>query len=796
MPEKPDSGAERAPASSALAGLDDQALGQLLHLLQDPAYLLELGADDRPERILEANAAACRLTGYEPATLRGMDLFDLVSRDLGEEQLHRVLAGLQSKGHLLFESMHRGADGRQIPVECHACFVPLAGRRLVLSVCRDISQRNAVLGALATAEVRNRVLLESVSEGIISVDRTGGVTYVNPAAEQILGYSAAELHGRDIHATVHHSYPDGSPYPQESCPMHRAGLTGNTTRCAAEMLWAKDGTPIPVEYTASPILHNGENLGSVVVFRDIRKRLEAEAACRASEERYRALFEQAALGMFLVDTRVHIVAANPQAATMLGYTPEELQDVTPEELIHPEDLAARHPRDNMARLSEGDSIRIERRYRRKDGSYIPVEVFLRKMTGADKALVMFHDISERKAAQAALQESERKYRSIFAAVNDGIIIHDGTTGAILDANQHAVQLTGFSLEEMRLLGVKALCGGPLPYTPELALANIRRVGAGGAPLTLEWLGRSKDGHVRWAEVSLSREQGSGANPRVIAVVRDIDERVKAREALQRANEMLEDKVRRRTAALERAKAEAELANLAKGQFLSAISHEMRTPLNGILGFAQIIEDTPLDAEQREHLAEVVGSARALDGLIRNLLDFVALERRPEGEEAEIFVIRQLLESVLRELEERATAKGLRLELQLDEDVPELLQGHRDLLFNALRHLMDNAVKFTEQGGVELQVSCLRGCTPEGAAPVLLSIAVRDTGIGIREEDQERLFSPLSQLEGSYNRRYGGVGIGLAYVRRMTELLGGSIRVASTPGQGTVFTLQLPFQPGP
>lgn len=246
-------------------------------------------------------------------------------------------------------------------------------------------------------------------------------------------------------------------------------------------------------------------------------------------------------------------------------------------------------------------------------------------------------------------------------------------------------------------------------------------------------------------------------------------------------------LRRREDELREATEQARAADRAKGHFLATISHEVRTPLNGIVGFTGLLLETPLSAVQREHLLTIRSSADSLVRLTADILDFAGIESGKARIEPAPGDPRECLEEALELHTASAAAKGLQIFHRIAPDVPSSIVTDHGRLRQVLVNLVGNAVKFTEQGEVEVTVSI----SPEQADDrgVVLEFMVRDTGPGISPENQARLFRPFTQLENSNTRRHGGAGLGLAISRNLAQMLGGDIRVVSR-GAGTTFTLSI------
>jgi signal transduction histidine kinase/ActR/RegA family two-component response regulator len=289
---------------------------------------------------------------------------------------------------------------------------------------------------------------------------------------------------------------------------------------------------------------------------------------------------------------------------------------------------------------------------------------------------------------------------------------------------------------------------------------------------------------RGFEAMVARLHDSHAEVRSV-----LDDRERANAALAVTLAELDERVRDRTAALAGATARAEAASRAKSQFLANMSHEIRTPMNGVIGMAELLSATPLDASQREVTETIRSSGQILLAIINDILDLSTIESGQLALDKAPFELASVLSQAMKVVSPAASAKGLALDLVADPTIPSHVVGDRLRLGQVLVNLLSNAVKFTETGRVTLSTR-LVAATP--TAPAAIRIDVRDTGIGIERERLSRLFQPFEQGDASMSRRFGGTGLGLAISKRLVELMDGRLWGESEPGAGSIFSLELPL----
>jgi PAS domain S-box-containing protein len=384
------------------------------------------------------------------------------------------------------------------------------------------------------------------------------------------------------------------------------------------------------------------------------------------------------------------------------------------------------------------------------------------------------------ASQAALRESETRFRTIFDSINDAIFVHEVDTLRLVDVNQRMCEMYGFAnREEAMASGLQGISAGTPPYSTAQAEAHMHKAIAEG-PQTFDWLARSKQGEPFWVEVSL-RVANFDATRYLLAVVRDIRERKAMEEELLAHRHHLEELVEQRTVELAAARREAEEHARVKSEFLANMSHEIRTPMNAILGMAYLLRRDGVTPLQAERLHKLDAAGQHLLEIINAILDLSKIESGKFQLDVGKVDVAEIAENVAGMLLETAQAKQLTLSVDAGQQ-PSSLLGDATRIQQALLNYATNAVKFTEAGGITLRVRT----EAEDERGAVVRFAVQDTGIGLSSDQIARLFQAFEQSDASTTRKYGGTGLGLAITRKLAQMMGGDAGVVSTPGDGSTF----------
>ena len=484
-------------------------------------------------------------------------------------------------------------------------------------------------------------------------------------------------------------------------------------------------------------------------------------------DRTTLILESTTEGFWDLDLGTGRVSLGPTGCELTGFSPDgaPCDSSFLKRLVHPDDQPRIFPL--IDELFRGTRRRHDLEFRviTEDGTRRWIENRARVVAvdaqGRPLRMVgIIIDISAQKLLEEQLKASEERFRSVMELSPDiiSIVTADGT---LAYNSPSAERIHGYTVEEITGRNTFDLIHpDDRPRVAEALAAVLRNL---PQPQSVEYRYRNRDGSYSWMEATASNQLANPHIRGVVAVARDITDRVAAREA-------------------------ADAANRAKSEFLANMSHEIRTPLHVIMGMAQLIKETDVTGQQARYLDTLSRAADGLLSLVSEILDFSKIETDKLELERRGFSLRACLDDIIRTKISLAHGKGLRMETDIPDEVPDRLLGDQLRLRQILLNLVGNAIKFTEQGEIRIRV----GVTGTDERGVLLEIEVSDTGIGISPEALEKIFEPFVQADSSTTRKYGGTGLGLAICTRLATLMGGSIRAESRAGREQL----LPHLPQP
>ena len=730
-------------------------------------------------RLITANPALARMFGYDSPEEMISSTSDVGSElyadpDQRAEFVRRVREQGSASG---FEAVGRRKDGSEVwfLLSGHLLRDERTGEAVRLEgLVEDITQRKLAEEQLRHAEARYRMLVERMP-AVTFVDRADGSEeslYVSPQIEDMLGYTPQEwIAGRLWRERLH-------PGDQERILASDERFEAHGDPVNAEYrLFAKDGSVVWIREETVLVRGEGnEPLYVQGIMTDVTGRKLAEDRLQQAEARYRMLVERMPAVVYIqeIGSPDSAMYMSPRIENLTGYTPEECRDPDLRwRMVHPDDRERMESEDEQTGES-GEVFASEYRVVHRDGHTVWVRneaVMLEdEATGSRYWQGFMLDITKRKQAEEAMRRAEERFRALVENSMDLTVVQKAD-GTITYVSPSVERVLGYRPEE--LLGERAR-----DYMHPEDREGAARVfsealeGAGTLPSRVMRY-RHKDGSWRYIELVGNNRLGDPNIRGIVSNGRDITDRKETELELQKAKE------------------EAEAANRSKSEFLANMSHEVRTPMNGVIGMTELLLDTNLSDEQREYAETVRGSGQSLLSIINDILDFSKIEAGRLTLEAIGFDLQREVEDVAALLAGGAHDKGLELTSFVEPGTPNAVRGDPFRLRQILTNLLGNAIKFTERGEVTVRA----GAVEETPEDVVIRFEVKDTGIGMTEEQRSRLFQAFSQADASTTRRYGGTGLGLAISRQLVGMMGGEIGVESEPGEGSTFWFTVRLEKG-
>lgn len=730
--------------------------------------LLEANVDgilafDREYRYTTWNRAMERISGVKREDVLGKIAFDLFPclKETGEDKYYlEALAGrsvvAENRPYVIAQSGRKGFfDGYYSPRHDETGEV-VGG----VAIVRDVTDRKIPEASVLDEHRRLAFHVENTPLAVIEWDHEFKVLRWSPAAQKLFGWKAEEVIGKhfsDWDFVVAEDYDVVNQVGRrQNQGQERHGISRNRN-------YTKLGSILHCEWYNSALYNEAGKLVSVLsLVLDVTVARRIEEALRKSEAQYRLLFESNPQAMWVYDlTTLRFLAVNDAAVRHYGYSRAEFLEMTLKDIRPQEDvqLLENYLGSETAELEHAG----EWRHRKKDGTIINVDVTSSRLTFAGRAaeFVLVHDVTERKKAETALRISEDRYRDLVDNSHELICTHD-LEGRVLSVNPWAARVLGYP--QNSLVGIN-IRDGLLPEYRAQFDEYLRTVITEGSARGVMKV-RTATGETRlWEYYNTLRTEGV-EKPIVRGMAHDATER---RQALKREKE---------------ARLEAEAANRVKDEFLSTLSHELRTPLTAIMGWSDLLLHDEVELEKRQQAVETIfRNANSQCQLINDLLEVSRIITGKLRLEFVACELHSVIEAAAESIRPTAEAKGVRLQVLLEPHVGPVFGDH-ERLQQVVWNLLSNGVKFTQRGGL-VQVTLQRINSH-------VEIVVNDTGVGIKSDFLPHVFDRFRQADGSTTRNYGGLGLGLAIVRHLVELHGGTAWAESSgEDQGSRFTVRLP-----
>lgn len=754
-------------------------LETLLEIIPEPVLCTDLSG-----RYLACNNAFEKFTGKSKEDIIGSNICDIGPSEIAEVHSSVDAGFFDDQNKRVYECRIKQKDGSERNVALHkAMFTYNSGK--VAGMIGTI--RNMTVTSEAAAESmaypgvppeqklleqakQNEKRLESIFRaapvGIgVVVDRI--LKDANVRLSEMTGYSYDELTG----SSARMLYPTQEEYEYVGREKYRQIKEKGTG--TVETRWRKkDGTVIDVLLSSTPLDTSDLSRGVTFTALDITKRKHAEEELIDREEKFRSLYDNAPLSYQSLDENGCFIDINPTWLKTLGYEREEVIGRSFAEFLHA-DWKPRFEKNFPEFKRRGYVHDVQFKMRHKDGHYIFVSfegcIGYHLDGSFRQTYCVFKDITDKVIAEEKLLRSEERLALAMEASSTGFWDID-LDGKRLYVSSAVCEMSGYGSGE-----ISEDIGTSLdllhPNDRETVLSIVQGSISSLEPFYMDFRIRHSCGEWMWVSMKgkVTEVDEKGIPHRLTGTMADITPRIKAEEALLYA------------------KAAANESNRMKSEMVKNVTHELRTPLTAVIGFSDLLlngNDTGLSESQKEYVGHIFKSGQNLLGIVNRMIDFANVERGSldclEGQPVDI---REIISEVINLLSPNALKKSIKVSFILDPELDEVV-ADREKLKEILYNLVENAIKFTEDNGrIKVEVT---------GTYTAVRFSVSDTGIGIAEEKLDSIFEPFIQIDGSISRRYSGTGLGLALVKKLVEMHGGSICVESEIGKGSNFIFEIPI----
>ena len=678
-------------------------------------------------------------------------------------------------------------NGQQLYALFSSETLSLNDKKYRLSVMLDISALKEAENRLKESEAKYRLLIENSSDLIWNLTREGVFTYVSPSWKRVTGYDPEEVIGKSIRDSIHpddlaicFDYINRTISEKKIFP----NVEYRSRHADGEWHWHAAAS--------APVLSdNGEFISLVGVSRDNQEQKMAAIRLMESDARNRILFMESPDAYLILENGI-IVECNRATEKMLDRKKDDIigkhvVDLSPEK--QPDGRNSMESATEKIKTAyELGMTSFEWLHQKQDGSCFPVEVSLAVLLldGKNVLFVAWRDITKRKMIEATLAEEQRRLTDIIKGTNIGTWEWNIKTGVFV-FNERWAEILGYRKDELEPFTIQDWNRFCHPDDRKVNDSILQKHYLGEIDFYEHELRmQHKNGQWVWVvERGRVHKWDDDGRPMLMSGTHeDTTARKLSEQALQEANHRLNEAVIKANTLAK----EAEAANIAKSNFLANMSHEIRTPMNATLGFLYLLENTEINSEQAEYIQTMKDSTDTLLMIINDILDVSKIEAGKMELEIIPFNLRACLESAVTFFAAKAQEKNLQFNLLIHAGVPQYVAGDPTKLKQVVTNLVGNAIKFTSQGEILVEVKL----ETKKDATYQIIFSVQDTGIGMSAETIGKLFRPFSQADNSSTRKYGGTGLGLAICKAIIDMMDGEIRVNSTLGKGSQFIIRVPM----
>lgn len=729
---------------------------------QSPATILITDPNGRIEYV---NPAFTTITGYTSDEILGKKP-NILKSGFHSDAFYKELWTKIKQGEIWKgEFLNFKKDGTEY-WEAATIAPVLSDGKITHFVCtkEDITENKRNRESIIESEQKYRLLAENVGDVIWVSNKDLKYTFISPSVEMLTGYTNEEIQKLPVQ-TYLPKIPRELLADLAQIRKSKKDINESIDKKWETQFTIKNGNVIWLETKIQPVFSlNGRFDGIIGVSRDITQRKQSEIALKESEEKFRSFFENTNTVLLVINPETgRIESANNAAIRYFGYTLEEFSTLRFSDIFNStfDDLKEYF---SVVQLERGKMIALKNIL--KNGRIKDVEIYPTPIQIGNQMLLytIVQDVSSRKKAISALKESELKKLALLKIIPDLIYVVN-RTGILLDVYTDKPSKLPFPPEQMVGHSFINMLSSELR---EKFTEMIESVFTTRTIKTMDY-SFTRDGKQVYEEARLIMS----TDDELLIIVRDMTELKLSEQELKRAWE------------------EAEKANNAKSIFLANISHEIRTPINSIIGFTELIDYELTDKNLKNYLASIKSSSKTLLSLIEDLLDLSKIEAGELSVKIEPTSIRSILKEIYQIFWLKFQEKQLGFTIFIPEDLPDILLIDELRVRQILLNLISNALKFTEQGKIQVIFSFSHPNEIKGYPLIDLTIDVVDTGIGIPIEYQELIFEAFKQQDEQDSRKYGGTGLGLAITKRLVQIMHGTIKLESQPGNGSKFTVYIP-----
>jgi PAS domain S-box-containing protein len=708
------------------------------------------------------NPQLAQMLGYSVEEMLQRSISDFMDQ-VAQSEAQRYIARLKQGMRQRFDFQFRCRDGSNLwtLVSTTPILAESGEFQGGLAMVSNLSERKQIEESLQLREEQLRLFVEHAPAAIAMLDKQ--MRYILVSQRWLTDF---QLQDQNIIDRSHYEvFPE---IPDSWREIHASCLAGAVRKCDKELFPRADGSIDWVKWEIHPWRNRADEIGGIIIFTEvITERVQAEKALQSANNRIRRILESIAEAFVAFDHEWRYTYVNQEAARLLQKPPEELLG---KQLwnVYPELIGNTFYREAHRAIAEQIPIELE-----EFSEVLHCWLEIRAYPSAEGLAVYFRDVTERKQAKEALEQSEAKFRRLFESNLVGVAFWNAE-GFITDANDAYLRIVGYTRQEFDVLG--KIKWHPLtpPEYNDVDNRALEEAFATGVSTIYEKEYVRRDGTRVQVVLGIALMDDSQVNG--VAFVLDISKRKRA--------ELERDRL---LVAEQKARTTAEAANRMKDEFLAVLSHELRSPLNAMLGWLTLLRTRKFDeAATARALETVERNARAQAQLVEDLLDVSRIIQGKLRLNVRAVDLLSVIEAAIDTVCPAALAKNIQLQPVLDPAAGTVF-GDSDRLQQIVWNLLSNAVKFTPKGGrVQIRLERVHSH---------VEIVVADTGKGISPEFLPYVFERFRQADSSITRSFGGLGLGLSIVRNLVDLHGGSVHVESPgEGQGTTFTVKLPLSP--